>query len=70
MNFRNLNAWRRSPQFTSYTIADMFPGLGTASAIFAGYVVVDSIFGNHHSHVSNNHHGKEEHHEKGKENHH
>lgn len=65
MNFRNLNAWRRSSQFTSFTIADMFPGLGTASAIFGSYIIVDSLFGNHHSH-SNNHHATnvKEHHEK------
>ena len=43
---RKLSAWRSHPAITN-NVRHLFPGLGTATAIFAVYVVADLAFSAH-----------------------
>ena len=62
------DAWRSHPELIAKNnLKAMFPGLGTALVLFAGYVALDQLLwktpkGHGHGHGHGKEHGKEHHH--------
>lgn len=63
MVFRGAHAWRNHPVVT-YQTHKLLVGLGPATALFAGYLALDRIFGKHddHGHGHGHGHGHEDDH--------